>query len=173
MEVALVTLGILAFLGLIVLGMWLGWRRRVRKQSAIPAPPALPAGLGAPRLAVDDAHYVATSYTGTALERIAVRPFGYRGRAVVEVHPQGVAIGIAAEDPFFIPRERITLVARTQATIDRAVEPDGLIAVQWQLGPELSVETFLRIVEPSARRALLEAITTITATEHATREEHK
>lgn len=102
-----------------------------------------------------------------------MRPLAYRGRAIVEVHPSGIAIAVVGERAFFIPRESITLVARTQATIDRAVEPNGLIAIQWGIGPEHSVETFIRIVSPAVRAELLEAATNISAFSNATREEHK
>ncbi|MGO1544884.1 MAG: PH-like domain-containing protein [Gulosibacter sp.] len=169
----LITLSILAIIAIIIGGMWLGWRRRRKGQADLSPAPELPQDLGEPNFAVDDAHYVATSVTGNALNRIAVRPLAYRGRAVVEVHPSGIAIGIQSERPFFIPREQMTLVARTQATIDRAVEPDGLIAIQWNIDPTHSVETFIRIVNPKQRAELLEAAINITPNEHATREEHK
>ncbi len=167
------TVGILLGFAIIIGAMWLGWNRRRRRQVSIPPAPELPENLGEPTFAVDDAHYVATSVTGHALNRIAVRPLAYRGRAVVETHPSGIAIGITGERAFFIPRESITLVARTQATIDRAVEPDGLIAVQWNIGPEHSVETFIRIVNPSQRAELLDALNSISPLSNATREEHK
>ncbi|NLT27214.1 MAG: hypothetical protein GXX90_11345 [Microbacteriaceae bacterium] len=167
----LITLTILAVcLGLIAL-MWLGWRARRRRQSSIAAAPELPAGLGEPVFALDDVHYVATSTAGAPLDRIAVEPLGFRGRAVVEVHPTGLAVGIAATRPFFVPRERIEEVGRAQGTIDRAVERDGLILVGWLLDDDHPVATYFRVVDPADRRALLDALQTLapepTAQEHA------
>lgn len=152
------TLCILAVCAVIVGAMALGWRRRQRTQADLGTPDELPAGLGEPTFALDDTHYVATSTTGNALDRIAVRPLAYRGRATVEVHPTGLALGIAGEDAFFIPQDRLETVAVAQATIDRAVERDGLIVVRWWLDPEHSVETYLRVVNPDDRAALLAAI---------------
>lgn len=146
--------------------MWLGWRHRRRAQAGIAAPPELPAELGAPELALDDVHYVATSTTGQALDRITVEPLGYRGRATVEVHPGGLAVGIAASRPFFIPRERIEAIARAQATIDRAVERDGLLVVRWLLEADRSVETYFRVVDPAERRALADALTALVPESH-------
>ncbi|WP_125105848.1 MULTISPECIES: hypothetical protein [Gulosibacter] len=149
---------ILAVCAIIVGAMALGWRRRQRTQTALGTPDALPEGLGEPRFAVDDAHYVATSTTGNALDRIAVRPLAYRGRATVEVHSDGLAVGIAGEDAFFIPVNKLETVAVAQATIDRAVERDGLIVVRWLLDPDHSVETYLRVVNPEHREKLIARI---------------
>lgn len=169
----LTTVGILLIFAIVIGLMWLGWSLRRRRQKSFPSAPELPIGLGQPTMAIDDAHYVATSIAGMPLERVVVRPLAYRGRAEIEVHRSGVAIAVTGEGTFFIPQEAITLVGRAQGAIDRAVEPDGLIVIQWNLGPENSVETFLRIVNPAARAELLEAIQSIATTAHATREEHK
>ncbi|MDJ1371066.1 PH-like domain-containing protein [Gulosibacter molinativorax] len=172
----LFTVAILLVFAILIGAMWLGWNRRRRRQAYIPVAPELPAGLGQPTLAVEDAHYVATSVTGDALDRIAVRPLAYRGRAEVEVHPEGVAIAITGERAFFIPTDSITLVALGQATIDRAVEPNGLTVIQWNLGEgenTTSVETYLRVPSPAVRRELLDALSQISELSNATREEHK
>lgn len=152
------TLCILAVCAIIFGAMALGWRRRQRGQQALGRPDALPESLGTPRFALDNIHYVATSTTGNALDRIAVRPLAYRGRATIEVHETGLALGIAGEDPFFIARGKLETVAVAQATIDRAVERDGLIAVRWLLDPEHSVESYLRVVNPGERAALIAEI---------------
>ena len=157
----LITLTIVAVCALVVALMLLGWRHRVRAQSGLAAAPELPAGLGEPVFALDDVHYVATTSADDALDRIAVEPLGYRGRAAVEVHGPGLAVGIAAARPFFVPRERIIEIARAQGTIDRAVERDGLIAVRWRLDEEHLVDTFFRVVDPAQRRALHDALLTL------------
>ena len=138
--------------------MWAGWRRRQRSQAHLPEAPLVPDDLGAPRFALEDVHYVATSRTGDALERIVVRPLAYRGRATVEVCDRGVVLRISGERPCFIPVESIEEVAPAQATIDRAVERDGLVAIRWRLAPTESVETYLRVVDPAARRRLFDAL---------------
>lgn len=146
--------------------MWFGWRQRQRKQADLLEPPHLPDGLGEPDYAIDDVHYVATSITGEALERVVVPPLGYRGRATIEVHPQGIAVGIAATRPFFIPPERIETIARAQATIDRAVERDGLLVIRWMLTNTQSVETYFRVVNPTERRQLTDAFENLTTQTH-------
>lgn len=67
----LFTVAILLIFAILIGSMWLGWNRRRRRQVGIPPAPELPENLGLPTFAVDDAHYVATSFTGEALNRIA------------------------------------------------------------------------------------------------------
>ncbi|WP_201520780.1 PH-like domain-containing protein [Gulosibacter hominis] len=164
--VLLTTAVILGCCAAVLLLMLSGWRHRMRKQRDIAEPPQLPAGLGEPLYALDDVHYVATSETGRALERIVVPPLAYRGRATVEVHPGGVAVGISAARPFFIPVDRIETIARAQATIDRAVERDGLLVIRWRIDTDHSVETYFRVVHPGERQALLDALTSLIAHTH-------
>ena len=138
--------------------MWAGWKRRERVQGHLPEAPSLPEGLAAPEFALDDVHYVATSRTGDALDRIVVKPLAFRGRARIETHSTGVAVGVTGERPWFIPAAAIEAVAPAQVTIDRAVERDGLVAIRWQLTPADSVESYFRVVNPAERKALFAAL---------------
>lgn len=153
-----ISLCIIAICGAFIGLLWLGWRHRQRQQRALPEPASLPAGLGEPTFAIDDIHYVATTEIERALERITVKPLGFLGRADLEVHPSGIAVGITGERAFFIPTADLIAVGRAQATIDRAVERDGLINLRWQLTPDFPVDSFFRVVDPAQRRELFDAI---------------
>lgn len=157
-EAGIATAAILGACGSVVWLMWAGWRRRQRAQAHLPEAPEEPAGLDAPRFEVDDVHYVATSRTGDALDRIVVRPLAYRGRATVAVHETGALVTISGERPWFVPVQAVQAVAPAQATVDRAVERDGLIAIRWLLTPTDSVESYFRVVDPAERRALFDAL---------------
>lgn len=159
----LTTAGIVAICGAAGGAMALGWRKRQLSQAHLAVVAELPNHLGTPEFHCDDVHYVGTSHTGNTLERIAVRPLAYRGRADLEVHASGVAIGITGESAFFIPVERIETVATAQSTIDRAVERDGLLALRWRLANDTSVESFFRVVDPAERQQLLEALNALVA----------
>jgi len=145
--------------------MALGWRARRRRQADLPAPVAATSGNAGEEIASwTGVHYVATSTTGDALDRIAVGGLGYRGRADVAVHEGGILIAIAGEESILIPVAAIDAVEEGTATIDRAVETGGLSVVRWTLGTtpagdELpgakSVETALRIVDRDARADFL------------------
>jgi hypothetical protein len=153
------TLAIVGILVLVFAGLALGWRARRRRQAALPALAAPPAGLGAASI-VDDGFYVATTRAESPTDRIAVRGLGFRARATVAVHPEGVVLGIAGQPDAFIPKAAIDGVGRATWTIDRVVGRDGLVFVRWTLG-DLLVDTNLRASDPDA---LVTALATLAPT---------
>jgi hypothetical protein len=150
------TLVIVGILVLVFVGLALGWRARRRRQVALPALATPPAGIGE-ALATDDGFYVATTRADSPTDRIAVRGLGFRARAGVAVHPEGVVLTIAGQPVAFIPTAAIDGVGRATWTIDRVVGKDGLVFVRWTLGDTL-VDTNLRVDDPDS---LVAALTTI------------
>jgi hypothetical protein len=150
------TLVILGVVLLVFASLALGWRARQRRQAALPAIEAPPTTLGA-ALAVDDGFYVATTRADAPTDRIAVRGLGFRARAGIAVHPEGVLLSIAGQPDAFIPASGIVGVGRATWTIDRVVGTDGLVFVRWNLGGT-EVYTNLRVAEPEA---LVDALQTI------------
>jgi len=150
------TLVIVGILVLVFTGLALGWRARRRRQAALPALATPPAALGA-SLATDDGFYVATTRAESPTDRIAVRGLGFRARAGVSVHPEGVVLTIAGQPDAFIPTSAIDGVGRATWTIDRVVGTDGLVFVRWTLGDVL-VDTNLRVSDPDALVAALTEI---------------
>jgi hypothetical protein len=131
-----------------------GWRSRARRQSGIAKPTLAPADLGE-CLAERDLFYVSTTRAGDQLDRIVVGGLGFRGRATVTVHPEGVVLDIAGLRPVLIERSAVRDIGRATWTIDRVVEPDGLLQLGWRLG-DVDVDTYLRDSDDS--RELVAAI---------------
>lgn len=150
------TLVIAGVLILVFVGLALGWRARRRRQAALPALATPPAELGA-ALASDDGFYVATTRADAPTDRIAVRGLGFRARAGIAVHPEGVVLSIAGQPDVFIPTSAIDGVGRATWTIDRVVGRDGLVFVRWSLG-DVVVDTNLRVADPEALVTALERI---------------
>jgi len=150
---ALVILGVVL---LVFVGLALGWRARQRRQAALPALDAPSASIGA-ALVVADGFYVATTHAARPTDRIAVRGLGFRARAGVAVHPEGVVLSIAGQPDAFIPTSAIIGVGRATWTIDRVVGTDGLVFIRWTLG-DTEVDTNLRVAEPEALIAALQTI---------------
>jgi hypothetical protein len=142
------TIVILLIVALVFTGLALGWRARRRRQADLPALDAPPASLGA-ALLVDDVFYVATTVAEAPTDRIAVRGLGFRSRAAVAVHPDGLVLSIAGQPDAFIPSTAITGIGRATWTIDRVVGRDGLVVVTWTLG-DTAVDTYLKSDQPDA-----------------------
>jgi hypothetical protein len=150
------TVVIVGIVLLVFVGLALGWRARQLRQVALPALDAPPATLGA-ALAVADGFYVATTHATRPTDRIAVRGLGFRARAGVAVHPEGVVLSIAGQPDAFIPAAAIIGIGRAAWTIDRVVGADGLVFIRWHFG-DAEVDTNLRVAEPEALVAGLQTI---------------
>jgi hypothetical protein len=142
------TIVIVLFVALVFTGLALGWRARRRRQAGLPALDAPPASLGTPLL-VDDVFYVATTVAEAPTDRIAVRGLGFRSRAVVAVHADGLVLSIAGQPDAFIPVTAISGIGRATWTIDRVVGRDGLVVVTWMLGAT-AVDTYFKSERPDA-----------------------
>lgn len=144
--VAVVVLGILTL-------MLIAWRRRASKAE----PVSLASELDCPgerRQELSDLFYVATTFRDAPLERVAIRGLRFRGFADVSLFDEGIVITVRGEAPCAIPRAKLTGVTTQQLTIDKVVEPNGLIAVHWMsaLGELSSV---FRVQQPESRADLL------------------
>lgn len=154
---AVVSIGLLAAA---LWGMLRGWRRRAAARVPAPSGP-----LGGPAISSwRDVLYVATSLRGEPLERVAIRPLGYRGRADIVLREDGADIAIRGEEPFGIPARMMRGVARGTATIDRVVERGGLTVLFWATGPEdapVELESAFRIVDERERERLIASLETL------------
>lgn len=151
------------FVVLIALAI-IGWVRRRRHQSFLPAPERVPAEIGAIR-AEFDGFYVSTTLDGEPLNRVAVRGLGFRARASVAVADDGIVVSLPG-NPIFIPRTSIREVTTAQYTIDRVVETGGLVLLAWRLG-DTSVDSYFRVEDSGALVQAIESIIPTTTREKA------
>ncbi|WP_306232420.1 hypothetical protein [Agrococcus beijingensis] len=133
------------FVALLALAAVLGILAKRRRQRDIEAPlPWIDAALidAVPTLVVD-ALYVATSRAGDPYQRIFAHGLGFRGRTQLAIDATGVQL-VADRREMRIPADRIRGVSRATWTIDRVVEPGGIIVIAHTLGAD--VDTYLRII---------------------------
>jgi hypothetical protein len=142
------------FLVIIVLAV-IGWSLRRRRQRDIPVPQQVPAELGR-TIAEFDGFYVSTTLDGQPLNRVAVRGLGFRARAGITVTESGVVLALPGNN-IFIPRADIREVTRAQYTIDRVVEPGGLVLLAWLLGAT-PLDSYLRVEKTEELVAALSSI---------------
>jgi hypothetical protein len=124
--------------------MLIGWTARRRRQRNIPAPAPMPTDVGALH-GEFDGFYVSTTLDGQPLNRVAVRGLGFRSRATIAVVDAGVVLALPGNN-VFIPRDKIREVTRSSYTIDRVVEPNGLVLLAWTLG-DTALDSYLRVVQ--------------------------
>ncbi|UOW00518.1 hypothetical protein [Agrococcus sp. SCSIO52902] len=142
-----------AFVAVLAIAAVLGVLAHRRRQRDIEAP----AGWidVAPQLVVD-ALYVATTRAGEPYQRIFAHGLGFRGRTRLAIDATGVQL-LADRTEMRIPAGRIRAVERATWTIDRVVEPGGIIVIAHSLGAD--VDTYLRVIgDDSAAFAALHAL---------------
>jgi hypothetical protein len=100
------------------------------------------------------------------LERIAAYGLGARGVAQVLVFTEGILIVRNGENPVAIDRASITNVSLGQTTIDKSVEPGGLLQIDWQQG-SVDLTTHIRVSDSGARNKILTSIHKITTKEES------
>lgn len=147
---------VIAVILLSFVGMYFGWRARKRRQSSLPRAAVVPTDAGA-ELFSAEVFYVATTVAGEPLNRIAVAGLGFRARATVAVLEHGVVLSLDGEPDAFIPSRDIRGVERATWTIDRVVEPGGLVLIAWTLG-STDVDSYLRVAEPADPLPLIGAV---------------
>ena len=131
-----------AFVAVLALLAWLGWRSRRRSQNGIPAPATPPADYRAEVEA--EVFYVATTKADDEYDRIAVHGLGLRTKSRLLVGEQGILLE-TPERAVFTPRTDLLSVERATWTIDRAVEPGGLLRYAWRLG-DSELATNIRVI---------------------------
>ena len=151
--VALVLLGILAL-------MAFAWRRRVARDAQVGPLAELPDPRPVPSLTVE-VLYVATSKHDQPLERLALQGLRYRSRVTLELGAAGVVVDVPGERPTFIPATSIVGVDQTNLTIDRVVEPGGLIRLSWRPVPTVIADSTFRVLEQADRARIIDTVTSL------------
>ncbi|MFC4225346.1 PH-like domain-containing protein [Lysinibacter cavernae] len=149
-----------AFVALLFLVMWFAWRARSKRSSYLSEPDReLKSG---DLLCEIKCFYASTTTHGQPLERLVVPSLGFRGNCVVTVTTSGAMIRITGELPVAIRRSKLRGIHTAQVTIDKAVERDGLVAIEWMLaantGDDVAVDSYVRVTDPADRNALIAAV---------------
>jgi hypothetical protein len=95
--------------------------------------------------------YVSTTRHEQPLERVTVSPLEYRARGELAVTDRGVALCLDGAPTVFLASSRLVAVDRATVTIDRVVEPGGLIRIAWNADDETIVDSYLRLATGDPR----------------------
>lgn len=127
---------------LILLSMLFAWRRRMRRDAGFTAPLGVPEHAEVSRR--DEVLYVSTTRHEHPLERLAIAPLAFRARGELAVTDRGVALALDGAPTVFLASERLVSADRATVTIDRVVEPGGLVRIAWRVDDSTVVDSYLR-----------------------------
>ncbi|QAY62706.1 hypothetical protein ET495_04905 [Xylanimonas allomyrinae] len=162
-----VAVGIWIVLGVLLLLVVLGGRRRLARRTGrlVPAPPAPPAGsaLGASRLEPVEATYVSTTLAGDWLARVGAHGLGDRASATVSVHDAGVLVERAGAAPLFLPAGALRGAGLAPGMAGKYVGADGIVVLTWHAPsdgsvPAVDLDTGLRTRHPADKSRLVDAV---------------
>lgn len=150
---------VLGLLTLLLLGMWLAWRARSRRDAGVPAGQPLPEN-GIHPIVTTDVLYVASTRAGQPLERLAIRGLAFRARAELTVADEGVVLAVPGQDPVFLATAQLRSAQPATWTIDRVVESNGLIALAWR-SDGTDVDSYVRVIDPTRHAPLLSTLSAL------------
>lgn len=136
------------------------WRNRVANQSSAISEPLEALEFFGEPIESAKAFYVATTYALNHLERIAAYGLGSRGKAQVLIFTEGILIVRNGERPIAIDKSNIQRIGVGQVAIDKTVERDGLIQVDW-MQDSTTLTTHLRLLDTAEREAVISSISSI------------
>jgi hypothetical protein len=156
---------VFAIISLAITGMILAWRKRVARDSRFSvlfSPEASVQHMSQP--AEFSGLYVSTTLANNPLQRVTLPGLAFRADSSVLVSDDGVTIAPRGEAETFIPAQQIVQIHRTQVTIDKAVERDGLTAISWLAFDNLALAeveftSFFRFSIPEIRIACETSLT--------------
>ena len=146
-------LAIMIALGvLLLLGMTLSIvRRRAKGRSIGPLP--TPRDVSGDTVVSFNVLHVATTLARQPMERVWAAPLAYRAKTVLGVRSGGVVLSLTGEGDMGLPAESITGWGRGSWTIDKAVDPEGLIVITWKHAG-VEYDSYLRSVDQPAEDVL-------------------
>ena len=142
---SLVIAGLLALLiALIIQLMLRGWRRRAERQAElIGTLPEIPGQVG-PATITTAGIYVGCTMAPAWSQRITVGDVGYRSKAVLTRHREGILVQRTGAQPIWIPAESISGIRTEHVVAGKVAARDGILAIRWRLPSGVKIDTGFR-----------------------------
>ncbi len=132
----------------------LSWKARANRQAKLFSAPNEALADGLSLLGPIPAKYVSTTTLADPLDRITAHGLGMRGNCSLVVFDSGIVIDRKGEKSIAIALSALKAVRVATATIDRVVEADGLIKIDWTRDGQ-GLSTFLRVIENSEKSKVI------------------
>ena len=149
-QVGLLALGLFGLFSIIAVVTW--HRRMAAQQLVLPVPIAIENSLIG-----NNCFYVATTFSDRPLERVIAHGLAHRGHARLAITATGLEVSRIGEQSFRIPKRDLVEVSMGSAVIDRVVENNGLVVINWKLG-QVELQTHFRFVDNDHRSKTLDSL---------------
>jgi hypothetical protein len=142
---SLIMAGVLALLiAFIIQLMMRGWRERGRQQAEqLGTLPDIPSQVGAAAITTHGV-YVGCTMEPAWSQRITAGDLGYRSKAVLTRHPEGILVQRVRAQPIWIPRESISGIRTDHGIAGKVAARDGILAIRWRLPSGVKIDTGFR-----------------------------
>ena len=143
--ISLIIAGLLALsIAFVIQLMLRGWRERAHRQAElIGTLPPMPRQIGPAAITTPGA-YVGCTMAPAWSQRITANDLGYRGKAVLTLHPEGILVQRVRAQPIWIPRESISGIRTEHGIAGKATARDGILAIRWRLPSDVKIDTGFR-----------------------------
>lgn len=142
---SLIMAGVLVLLIAFIIQLMLrGWRDRARRQAElIGTLPEIPRQVG-PAAITTPGVYVGCTMAPAWSQRITVADLGYRSKAVLTRHPEGILVQRIRAQPIWIPSESISAIRTEHVVAGKLAARDGILAIRWRLPSGVKIDTGFR-----------------------------
>ena len=140
-----------AFVVLVYLGMWRGWRKRARKHDLPELEPV--SGTGTEPALEASARYFGTTVAGDWLDRVVARGLGARSGCRLSLFPDGLDVHRPGAS-FRIPARALIGARVAKGLAGKVIPPHGLLVVTWRHG-DYVLDTGFRLTDVSGARPVI------------------
>jgi hypothetical protein len=142
---SLIMAAVLALLIAFIIQLMLrGWRKRAERQAElIGALPEIPDQVG-PATITTPGIYVGCTMAPAWSQRITVGDLGYRSKAVLTRHPEGILVQRTGAQPIWIPVDAISGIRTEHVIAGKVAARDGILAIRWRLPSGVKIDTGFR-----------------------------
>jgi hypothetical protein len=121
-----------------------GWRKRAQRQAElIGTMPDIPSQVSPAAISTPGV-YVGCTMAPAWSQRITVGDLGYRSKAVLTRHPEGILVQRIRAQPIWIPSESISGIRTEHVIAGKVVGRDGILAIRWRLPSGVKIDTGFR-----------------------------
>ncbi len=142
---SVIVAGLLALLIAFIIQLMLrGWRKRAERQAElIGTLPEIPHQVG-PAGITTPGSYVGCTMAPAWSQRITVGDLGFRSKAVLTRHPEGILVERIGAQPIWIPGESISGIRTEHVIAGKVAARDGILAIRWRLPSGVKIDTGFR-----------------------------